>query len=144
MILLIELYLFISLSVTLTIFQGHSNVKEFPLEILCCYLVKLKLCMIVNFISYIMNIQYFWLSHVFRGDNWRNVWFDEKECCAFLGHGLSKVFQTLHFLKLAWGLLIHTRFDDLDLYQGHMYLRIINCKLVLTHMKNVNLCISGS
>ena len=29
MILLTELYLFIPLSVTLTIFQGHSNVKQF-------------------------------------------------------------------------------------------------------------------
>ena len=29
MVLLIELYLFIPLSVTLTIFQGHNSVKEF-------------------------------------------------------------------------------------------------------------------
>ena len=29
MAILIELYLFISLSVTITIFQGHSNVKQF-------------------------------------------------------------------------------------------------------------------
>ena len=32
MVLLIELYLFISLSVTMTIFQGHSSVKQFWTE----------------------------------------------------------------------------------------------------------------
>ena len=34
MVLLIELYLFIPLSVTLTIFQGHKSVKQFQLKIL--------------------------------------------------------------------------------------------------------------
>ena len=45
---LTELYLFVPVSVTLTIFQGHSNVKQLQLEILCSYLVKLKLCRIVR------------------------------------------------------------------------------------------------
>ena len=40
MVLLIELYLFIPLSVTLTIFQGHRNVE---LKMLCSYSNKLKL-----------------------------------------------------------------------------------------------------
>ena len=35
MVLLIELYLFIQLSVTLAIFQGHRSVKQFYLQILC-------------------------------------------------------------------------------------------------------------
>ena len=48
MVLLIELYLFISLSVALTIFKGHSNVAQFQLKILCSYPVKLKLCKIVK------------------------------------------------------------------------------------------------
>ena len=43
MVLLIEVYLFIPLSVTLTIFQGHSNVKQSYLKMLCSYPVKLKL-----------------------------------------------------------------------------------------------------
>ena len=33
MVLLVELYLFIPLSVTFTIFQGHSSVKQFKLKI---------------------------------------------------------------------------------------------------------------
>ena len=42
-VLLIELYLFIPLSVTLTIFKGHSHVKQFQLKNVCSYRVKLKL-----------------------------------------------------------------------------------------------------
>ena len=48
MALLFELYLFIPLSVTLTIFQGRSNVKEFQLKTFCSYPIKLKLCRIVK------------------------------------------------------------------------------------------------
>ena len=47
-VLLIVLYLFIPLAVTLTIFQGHSDVKQFELKILCSYPVNLKLCRIVK------------------------------------------------------------------------------------------------
>ena len=47
-VLLIERYLFISLSVNLTIFQGHSNIKQFSLKSLCSYPVKLKFCWIVK------------------------------------------------------------------------------------------------
>ena len=35
---------FSTLSVTLTLFQGHSSVKQFQLKILCSYPFKLKLC----------------------------------------------------------------------------------------------------
>ena len=47
MVVLIECYLFLALSVTLTIFQDHSNVEQFLLNILCSYPNKLKLCKIV-------------------------------------------------------------------------------------------------
>ena len=43
MVLLTEFDLFILFSVTLTIFQGHSNIKKFYLKILCSYLIQLKL-----------------------------------------------------------------------------------------------------
>ena len=42
MVLYIEFYLFITLSVTFTLFQGHSSVKLFVLKMLCSYPVKLK------------------------------------------------------------------------------------------------------
>ena len=48
-IVLIELYPFIPLSVTLIVFQGHSSVKQFKIIILCSYPIKLKqLCMIIT------------------------------------------------------------------------------------------------
>ena len=43
----IEFYLFFPLSVT---FQGHSSVKQYKLKNLS-YLIKLKLCMIVDYIK---------------------------------------------------------------------------------------------
>ena len=48
MILLSELYLFIPLLVTLTIFQCHSSFEQFKRKILCSYPVKLKLCRAVK------------------------------------------------------------------------------------------------
>ena len=41
---------------------------------------------------------------------WRKLW-----RWLFGGHCFREVFQTLHHYNLAWGLAIHTRFDDLDL-----------------------------
>ena len=43
MVLLIECYRCIPLSVTLTIIQGHSNVEHFKLKIVCSYPIKFKL-----------------------------------------------------------------------------------------------------
>ena len=50
MVVLIVLYSFIPLSVTLIGFQGHSSVKQF-LKILYCYPIKLKLCTIVDHVK---------------------------------------------------------------------------------------------
>ena len=43
MVVLIELYLFMPLSVTLIVFQGLSRAKQLYLKMLCAYLIKLKL-----------------------------------------------------------------------------------------------------
>ena len=42
MVLLIEPYLFISLSVTLTILQGHRSIKQFSQKMLCSHPIKLR------------------------------------------------------------------------------------------------------
>ena len=59
----IALNLFISnaiiLSVTLTIFQGHSSVKQFCLNILFSYPIQFKLCRVVKYIMQAMNIPLF-------------------------------------------------------------------------------------
>ena len=44
--LLIKLYLFVTISVTLTIFQSHSNVM-----FLCSYHIELKFCRIVKYVK---------------------------------------------------------------------------------------------
>ena len=51
MVLLTELYLFIPLLVTLTIFQGHSSVKQSELKILCSCPTNFKLIRIVKYFS---------------------------------------------------------------------------------------------
>ena len=52
MVLHTDLYLFILLSVTLTIFQGHIKVKQFQLTISCGHKnpIKLNLCRIVKYV----------------------------------------------------------------------------------------------
>ena len=40
-------------------------------------------------------------------------------CWTLHGRCSSQVFQTLHYLNLAWGLPIDTRFDDLDLRKNN-------------------------
>ena len=56
MVLHFELCLIITLSVILTLFQGHSSIKQFYFKILCTYPIKLKLCRIVKYIKQVMNI----------------------------------------------------------------------------------------
>ena len=51
MVVFIELYPFIPLSVTLIVFQGHNSVRQFLLKILCAYPFKLKLCTIVDYVK---------------------------------------------------------------------------------------------
>ena len=57
MVLLIELHLLTLLSVTVTLFQGHSANSNW--KFLCSYLVKLKLCTIVNYIDWNIDILLF-------------------------------------------------------------------------------------
>ena len=50
MVVLIQLYAFLPLSVTLIVLQSHSSVKHFKLKF-CSYLMKLKLCMNVDYVN---------------------------------------------------------------------------------------------
>ena len=66
MVLLIELYPFTSLSVILIDRISRSQQCQTLLtEILCSYSIKLKLCMIVNYVKQIINIPLFYFfAHV--------------------------------------------------------------------------------
>ena len=65
---LIESYLFIPLSMTLTTFQGHSNAKQFKLEMISSYPIKLKLCRIVKYVIIrLTNCKIFSYTHQSMG-----------------------------------------------------------------------------
>ena len=51
MVVLIEFYAFIPLSVTITVVQGLSSVEQLQLKILCSLPIKLKLCTIVDYVK---------------------------------------------------------------------------------------------
>ena len=55
----IELYMFITCSVTLALFKGHSNLKQFKLKISSSYPIQFKFRSIVQYIKQVMNIQLF-------------------------------------------------------------------------------------
>ena len=48
MVVRIEVYPFMLLSLTLIVFEGHSNVKQFSLKILCSYPKKLNFVVVAN------------------------------------------------------------------------------------------------
>ena len=64
---LIELYPFHTLSVTLIVFQGHSNVKQCLLKILCSYPIKFKLCMIITLLGVYIVILSWMILTLFQG-----------------------------------------------------------------------------
>ena len=67
MVVLSKLYPFIPLSVSWNVFQGHISVKQFEVKILCSYLIKLKLCTIVDYVTKIMNIPPFLIFALVQG-----------------------------------------------------------------------------
>ena len=66
MVVLTELYPRTPLSLIWIVFHGHSSGKQFKLKMVCSYLIKLKLWMIVDY-EYTTII--FILSHMFKEDN---------------------------------------------------------------------------
>ena len=50
---------------------------------------------------------------------------------------VREVFQTLHDYNLAFGLAVHTRFDDVDLVSRSQVCQIINCKLFFRFLSTV-------
>ena len=79
LVLLIERYVVIPLSLTLTIFQGRSSIKQFELKILSSYLSK--------FIKKIKNIGtaiYFFASAHIQRKNWCASWFDNNFIIGFV------------------------------------------------------------
>ena len=135
MVLHIEVYLFIDFSMTLSLFQGHSNVKYFLLKFWCCYPIMLKLCWIVEYIKQVINIPaFFLLLHIFQGDNLCVSWFDKNFIVGFFTDTIQDFFFKLYIIIILLG--IHQFMPGLMtliLFQGHRCFRIINCKLFVLY-----------
>ena len=107
------------------------------MEILCSYPIKFKLCAIVDYVKYIMNMSLSFFFCLFVVDVVvcracsRDTFprFKKKKKSLFLGHCLSKIFQTLQDYSFTQGLHFHCMFDDLDFVEGHMSARNMKCKL---------------
>ena len=92
------------------------------------------------------------------GNSWQITYFEKKEkklknwpflkkrmvsfflfvfCC---WHHSSKTFQTLHDYNLAWGLAVHTRFDDLDLISRSQVCQNHKLQIVFRFLSTVGGC----
>ena len=68
MVLHIKLHLFVPLPMTLIIFQGHGSVKQFQVKILCYESIKLKLCMVIYHVVYIMKTPHSLILALLQGE----------------------------------------------------------------------------
>ena len=118
MVLHIELYLLITLSVALTSFQRHNSVKQFLLKFLCSYPITMKFSWNVKYTDFRI--------HSRKMLTWFLIW-QKPYRWLFHGQCSSEVFQTLNRFNFAWLYGLTT----LTLFQGQRYVRIINCKLFL-------------
>ena len=127
--LLIELYLFIPLSVTLTLFQGHSSVKQIELKFLCSYQIKLKLYTVVNYVTQIMNTLLFLMFTHVQGRSLTFPHFWGKNLSVGFFSDVIKVrsFKLCVVITLLGVCIVISGL--MTLFQGHMFIRNINCKL---------------
>ena len=102
---------------TLMLFQCHSSVKQYKLENVCSYPVKLKLCRIVKYIKQVVSAPLCLTFCTYSREIIDVFPYLTQKKFHWLFHGScsSKGFQTLHYYNLPWGLPIHTRFGDLNL-----------------------------
>ena len=107
---------------------------------LCSYVIKLKLCMIVDYGRYIMNIPlflslslfFFFLLHMFKGNNWHVSLIDKKQQQKMSVLPFSQTLvlaRSLNGYNLAWGLHFHCGFDDLDCFRVTGVSEIESCFL---------------
>ena len=121
LVLLIELYMFIPLSFTLTVFQGHRSVKQVLTEILCFYPVKLKL-LSTSKRSWFYHL--FWRLHKFEGGNWLVFSFGKKTNPLMLAFVLDtikarsfRLFMNIILLEVN---IVILGLMTLTLFQGHV------------------------
>ena len=100
-------------------------------------LIKFKLCRIVKCIDQVMNMPLYFCFHAYS----REIIYVFPDVTKILSLALLQTlfksgFSNLYYYNLAWALSNDTRLMTLSLFQGHKYIRIINCKLffkILVH-----------
>ena len=97
--------------------------ESFNRNFFCSHPIKLKLCRIVKYIKQVMNIyHYFWLSQIFKGDDWCVSWLEKSSIVGFFKDTVqAKFFKLLGVFQFVSGLV------TLILFQGHRCVRMINC-----------------
>ena len=133
MVLHIERYLFITLSVTLTVYQGHVSIKQFNWKF---YVLIIRLVWLIwNFVGLLSTssrswiYHYFWLLHTFKRNNWSVSGVDKKKFhWLFHEHCQARFFKLCIIITLLGVYQFILGLMTLILFQGHKCVRIINCK----------------
>ena len=105
------------------------NVKRFQLNVSCSYPFQLKLCQIVEYIKQIMNISLF--SHTCS----REIidifsWLEKSFNIAFSFNTVKlRSFKLCMIIILLAVYIVILALMTLTLFQGHRFVRNINCKL---------------
>ena len=126
MVIHIELCFFITLSVTLTLFQGHSSVKQFELNILCSCPIKLQLCRIAKYIKQAMNIPLFLTFCTYAKEI--IVMFPDLTKTVvdfFMDAVQGRFFKLCIIITSLWVYQFTPCLMTLTLFQGHVCVRII-------------------
>ena len=122
MVLHIELYLFITLSMALTSSQGHSSVKKFSLKILCSIWLGWNYVGALSTSSRSWIYHYFLLSHIFKGDKWHISWFDKHFIVDFFTDTVQvRLFKLLHDYNLLGVYQFIPDMMTLTLFQRHWW-----------------------
>ena len=121
MILHIERYLFITLSVTLTYFKVTAVSNRFRWKC-CSFPITFQLCQVLNIYIFFF---FFLISKIFSGDSWRVFWFDRNFIVGFFMDTLqARFFKLCIIIFLLWVYQFIPGLKTLTLFQGHRCVRI--------------------
>ena len=131
MVLHIELYLLLTLSVTFTLLKGHSSVTlNWKLYVFMQLSWNFVWSLSTSTRSWIYHYLFLLLSHVFRWDNSHVSWFNKNFVVDLFMDTVSGKFFQLHYYNLALDLQIRTRFYDLDLVSRSQVCQIHKLQIV--------------
>ena len=128
MVLHMELYLFITLSVTFTCFKITAVSNNFTWKIHVLIRLSWNSVELLSISSKSWLYHYFLLSHAFKRENWHVSWFDQTFIVGFFKDAVQVMFFKLFMIIMFPGVSQFVP-DLLTLFQGHRRVRTINCEL---------------